>query len=112
MNSRDKGCRGERELAQALTEMGLPAYRTAQRNGLETPDVTTALPIHFEAKRTEALRIRDALNQAEFDAAPGHIPVVAWRANREPWTVIVRLDRLPRLARIITAALAATVPPA
>jgi len=62
------------------------------------PDVMVDIPdVHIECKRTERLRLYEALEQAIGDAS-GKVPVVAHRQNRRPWVVIVRLDDLPRLA--------------
>jgi hypothetical protein len=40
----------------------------------------------------EALRLSEALNQAEMDAAPETLPVVMYRRNRGRWVAIMALD--------------------
>jgi Holliday junction resolvase len=92
MNSRDKGKRGERELANWLEERGYAARRGQQhRGGEDSPDVICPdLPFHFEVKRTERLKLYEAMEQAIEDAGGG-IPVVAHRRNRGDWVGIVRL---------------------
>lgn len=57
MNSRAKGQRGERELADFITAAGFPARRGQQfAGGPDSPDVVCpGLPFHIEAKRTERL---------------------------------------------------------
>lgn len=99
MNSRDKGCRGERELAAYLTDRGHPARRGQQYSGSpDSPDVVCpSLPIHFEAKRVERLRLHESVQQAIDDAGPDKVPVVAHKANRRPWLAILRLDDLLQL---------------
>jgi len=95
-NSRAKGCRGERELAAYLTDRGHPARRGQQYAGSpDSPDVVCpSLPFHFEAKRTERLRLHESFEQAVSDAGQGKVPVVAHKANRRPWLAILRLDDL------------------
>lgn len=94
-NSRDKGARGERELAHWLTEHGYPARRGCQyQGGPESPDVVCpSLPVHFEVKRTEKLRLYDAMKQAMADAGD-NVPVVAHRRSRGEWLAILRLSDL------------------
>lgn len=94
-NSKKKGARGELELAHYLTDNGHPARRGQQyAGGTDSPDVICpSLPVHFEAKRTERLRIHQAIEQA-IDDAGDQTPVVAFKANRKPWLAILRLDDL------------------
>ena len=97
--SRRKGANGELEFSRALQALGCFARRGRQFSGLETADVKTDLDgsVHFEVKRTERLRLYAALSQAIRDSAPSEVPIVAHRANREPWVLILRLDDLPQL---------------
>lgn len=98
--SRNKGKRGEREAAAELRRLfGVEARRGRQYCGMDdAPDVATAIvDVHFEVKRTEALRIQQAMAQAIADAGT-KVPVVLHKQNRQPWLAIVRLDDLPRLA--------------
>lgn len=70
-NSRQKGASGERELARELARvLGCRARRGQQYSGSpDSPDVVTDIPgIHIECKRTETLRLYDALAQARRDA--------------------------------------------
>ena len=98
MNSRDKGKRGELELSHFLTEHGFPARRGQQfSGGPESPDVICkSLPFHFEVKRTERLRLHEAMNQATNDAGD-MTPAVAHRRNRDEWLVTMRLSDLLEL---------------
>lgn len=100
MNSREKGKRGEREFAKAMTELGIPSRRGVQHcGGEDSPDVRCDLPgYHFEVKRTEKLRIWDAVAQAEGDCG-ANVPVVAHRANGKDWVVVLRLEDFVRLAK-------------
>lgn len=92
--SRDKGKRGERELANALRSCGYETRRGQQYSGTETSADVVGLPgIHIECKRTEQLRLYDALEQAENDAGDsGDVPAVFHRRNKKPWVVVMRLD--------------------
>jgi len=98
--SRDKGASGERELAHELSRLlGVEARRGRQyHGGPGSADVAVDIPdVHIECKRTERLRLYEALEQAIGDAG-GKAPIVVHRQNHKPWVVIVRLDDLPRLA--------------
>ena len=99
VRSRDKGARGERELAGVLREAGWPeARRGQQRSGLDQADVIGGPDgIHFEVKRVERLRPWAAYEQATEDAGAGEEPVVAFRRSQGPWLAIVDLRALLRL---------------
>ena len=61
VNSRAKGARGERELAEILRCYGFSARRGQQyRGGADSPDVMGLPGIHIEVKRVERLNIYDA----------------------------------------------------
>ena len=92
MNSKAKGGRGERELAQILREYGYDAHRGQQfAGGVDSPDVCGLPGIHIECKRVEALNIHQAYFQAVRDAAGQKIPAVFHRRNRETWLVTLSL---------------------
>ena len=98
--SKAKGKRGERELAAELGRvLGVTARRGMQFQGSpDSPDVVTNIPdVHIECKRSERLRLYEALEQAIGDAGTEKIPVVCHRQNNKPWVVVVRLDDLPKL---------------
>ena len=89
MNSRDKGCRGERELANKLKEYGFDCRRGQQYCGANgDADVVGLDGVHIEVKRTERLSLYDALAQAKHDARGGEMPVVMHRKNHCEWVVI------------------------
>lgn len=94
INSREKGRRGEVELARKLREYGYVNARRSQQycgaNG--DADIVDALPcIHIECKRVERLNIEDAMAQSKHDAREGEIPVVMHRKNNCEWMVSIRL---------------------
>ncbi len=102
--SKSKGKRGERELAAELSRvLGVAARRGQQFQGSpDSPDVVTDIhDVHIECKRSERLRLYEALEQAVEDAGVQKIPVVCHRQNNKPWVVVLRLDDLPKLATII-----------
>lgn len=93
MNSRDKGCRGERELANKLKEYGFDCRRGQQFCGANgDADVVGLDGIHIEVKRTERLSLYDALSQAKSDAREGEMPVVVHRKNNCEWVVVQPLE--------------------
>jgi Holliday junction resolvase len=102
--SKAKGKRGERELAAQLARvLGVTARRGVQFQGSpDSPDVVTSIPdIHIECKRSERIRLYEALDQAVGDAGTEKIPLVCHRQNNQPWVVVVRLDDLPKLVEIL-----------
>lgn len=102
--AKQKGARGELEFARELERYlpGTKARRGRQfSGGDDSPDVITNIPgVHFEVKRTEKLRLWEAMLQAISEAG-GKIPVVGHRANDRPWVIILRLEDLRELAEII-----------
>ena len=102
--SRDKGARGELELAKTLTRvLGISARRGRQFSGSpDSPDVVADWPgVHIECKRVETFNAYKALDQATRDAGT-KLPLVAHRRNRREWIVVCRLEDLPRLAAALT----------
>lgn len=92
MNSKAKGCRGERELATILREYGYDSRRGQQfSGGPDSPDVIGLPGIHIECKRVETLNIHEAMKQAIRDAAGRFLPAVFHRRNRGEWLVTMRL---------------------
>ena len=100
-NSRNKGKRGEREVAKLPRELGVEARRGVQYSGgADSPDVVSELErVHFEVKRVEALRLYAALDQAEADAPEGSDAVVVHRKNGRPWVGILRFGALVELLK-------------
>lgn len=92
MNSREKGKRGERELASALKVYGYGTRRGQQFSGANGDADVVGLPgVHIECKRVERLNIQDAMDQSKRDAK-GDIPVVMHRKNNCEWLVTMRLE--------------------
>jgi hypothetical protein len=91
--SRDKGKKGERELASLLREYGYDSRRGVQYNGADgSADVLGLDGVHIECKRVERLNIYEAMEQAIGDAREGEIPAVFHRRNRDYWKVTLRLE--------------------
>ena len=97
INSKDKGRRGERELAKKLREYGFDCRRGQQYSGIEGEDVVGLDGIHIEVKRVERLNIYDAVDQAKRDsdykALPfeDKLPAVFHRKNHCEWLVTMPL---------------------
>lgn len=101
MNSKEKGKRGERELANLLKELGFNTRRGQQYNGADgSADVVGIPGLHIECKRAERLNIEEAMKQAEKDARDGEVPAVFHRRNNEAWKVTVRLSDFVNLWRV------------
>lgn len=93
MNSRQKGARGERELAQILRAMGYNARRGQQYSGANGDADVVGLPgVHIECKRVERLNLSEALRQSLRDAKESEIAVVMHRKNGEGWAVTMCLE--------------------
>lgn len=116
INSRSKGARGEREWRDELRAQGyMKARRGQQFSGSpDSPDVVCPEleQFHFEVKRTEALNIYKAWEQASQDAAarnmvfasaglgqPPKTPIVAHKRNHRPWLVIMSADTFFKMLR-------------
>ena len=97
-SAREKGKRGEREVAERFRDAGFAdARRAVQYNGRPgtAADVTGVPKFHIEVKRVEREAVRKWTAQAIRDAAAGgkgKIPVVAHRKSGEDWLVTMRLD--------------------
>ena len=103
VNSKRKGKNGELELAKKLREHGYDVRRSVQYNGKEEDgqaDLLGLPGIHIECKRTEALRLYDAVDQAKRDSqGKNQIPVVFHRRNDCEWLAIMPLDNFMEIYR-------------
>ena len=100
INSREKGAKGERELARKLNEYGYESRRGQQYCGANGDADVVGLPgVHIECKRVERLNIYDALAQSKSDARDGEIPVVMHRKNHCEWLVTMTLAQWVELYR-------------
>ena len=84
-SSKEKGKRGELELAHFLDERGIPARRSQQyAGGTESSDVIASgimKDIHLEVKRCESGNMYDWIKQAVGDAGVEKLPMVCHRKN-------------------------------
>lgn len=101
--SRDKGKVGEREVANILKDHGYEARRGVQyQGGPGSPDVVGLPGVHIEVKRTERLKLWEAVQQAheerrcDYELGSGQVytemPVVLHRTNNKPWVAILPLE--------------------
>lgn len=98
MNSRDKGKRGELELAKKLKEYGYDTRRGQQYCGSNGDADVVGLPgIHIECKRVEKLNLYDAMSQSVSDAKENEMPTVFHRKNNCEWLVTMRFDDFMRM---------------
>jgi len=106
-NSKDKGARYERHIADEFTQAGYVAHRSAQYCGNtgDAPDVMGTPYIHIECKYYKDTAWLNAwMEQAQRDAKPGNIPVVIHKVNygRDKAT-LTATDALEMLIEYITA---------
>lgn len=96
--SKEKGKRGERDVAKILCENGIEARRGVQyKGGTDSPDVIGMKGVHIEVKYTESFRLWDAMEQSQKDSGEGEIPVVIHKKNRKPWVVVLGLEDFIKL---------------
>lgn len=107
INSRAKGARFEREVAEWFRYTSLdPEARRGQQfaGGTDSPDVV--LPnmdwLHIEAKHVEKLNIYKAMEQAKRDAGEGKISTVFMRKNGEEMLVVIPAILMVRFALKLT----------
>lgn len=90
-SSRTKGAAAEREFFSLLNEhLGAQVFRrniTQTRGGGCDSDANAHVAI--EVKRQETLALPSWIRQAQEQAKPGQMPVLAWRQSRTPWQVAV-----------------------
>ena len=97
---REKGKRGERELAGILRNYGYRCRRGQQYSGANGDADVIGLPgIHIECKRVERLDLLAAAEQSKRDALPGELPAVFHRKNRSEWLVTMPLDNWMEIYR-------------
>ena len=101
MNSKQKGKRGELEVAKILQKHGYDARRTAQYCGNtgEAADVIGLDGFHIEVKRAEATKIWDWIAQAEMDHRADTVPIVVFRKNGESWKVVLDFEAFLNLLK-------------
>lgn len=92
-DSRAKGARGERELAQILRRHGYDSRRGQQYSGANGDADVVGIPgVHIECKRVERLNIYDAMYQSARDARDDEVPVAIHRKNGKRWLVSMYLE--------------------
>jgi hypothetical protein len=99
MNSREKGKRGEREAAAALSGLlGVDVRRSQQyAGGIDSADVVGVDGLHVEVKHQERMQLYKWMAQAVGDASDDSVPLVMHRQNRREWLCTVRFIDLLRL---------------
>lgn len=98
--SRDKGKRGEREVAGLLRCHGFDSRRGVQyQGGPDSPDVVGLPGFHIEVKRTERLSIYPAMDQAADECKAGEVPVVFHRTNGSYWLTIIEAEQFLRMCK-------------
>ena len=104
INSKQKGSRGEREVAEIIRKHGFEARRTQQYCGNtgDASDVTSNLPYHIEVKHQERLEIDKWWEQATHDAM-GKTPILVFKKNRQKWRVVMDFEEFLELNKIVLA---------
>jgi hypothetical protein len=94
-SQRERGKRGERDAAAALTALGYPARRGVQyQGGPNSADLSVAIQgLHWEVKFVEREQVRAWMAQAEGESG-GKLPVVLHRKARSEWLLTLPLERV------------------
>jgi hypothetical protein len=101
INSRAKGCRGERMWRDELRAAGFTARRGQQfAGGTDSPDVVVEelKGLHQEVKFVESLNLENACAQAQRDGG-GKPWIVAHKRSRSGWKVTMAAELFFRLMR-------------
>jgi hypothetical protein len=101
-NGRDKGKRGELEVAALMKKFGFEARRGQQFKGTkDSPDVVHNMDgFAVEVKLREQFSMTDiyaALGKQQSEARPDEDAVVFYRRNRKPWIVVMDAERFLKL---------------
>jgi Holliday junction resolvase len=99
---RSKGNRAEREIIDLLHSFGwTSARRNFQSGGQGGGDIINGpADVHIEVKHHERCSIWAWIAQAESEARPTDVPLVAFRRNRSQWYATVPLDEYLALLRL------------
>lgn len=91
--SRDKGIRGEREVAAIFQTAGFDCNRVPNSGALRIKgDLYGKLPVHVEVKFAERWDIPGWLGQAKAEAPQGVTPVLCFRRSRGEWYAALPLS--------------------
>ena len=97
--SRNKGARGENELAALLTdELGTVVKRKLGQ-AREGGDDLQLGKYRFEIKRRETLAIMSWVRQIEACVEDWEVPVVAFRQSQQEWRCVIKLTDLLALLK-------------
>lgn len=96
-DSRAKGQAGEREVERIFTEAGFICDRNIGGRTQVSGDIAAradGVSLAIEVRRRERLLIPAWCADHEASTPEGSIPVLAFRSNRMPWRVALKLDDL------------------
>jgi hypothetical protein len=99
--ARTKGGQGEREVVELCHEAGFEhARRNFQSGGKGGGDIVNVGDTHLEVKRCETVKVWQWICQAEAEARPTDVPVVAFRRSRSGWYGVLPLEDLLPLLKL------------
>ena len=101
-SQRDKGKRGERQVAELLRSLGIAARRGRQYAGHpDAPDVVADLPgCYVEVKLRERESVRAWMDEARVNAGD-LVPLVFHRKNRGEWLLTLPAAAMREFARSV-----------
>ena len=93
--SRNKGKRGEREVANFYKDRSIQARRGVQfKGGMNSPDIIVEELdefFHHEVKWVEKLSLLKAMEQCKNESSIKQVPLVVHKKNNTPWLVTLHL---------------------
>ena len=101
-NSRQKGKRGELQLAKKFKEYGIEAYRSQQYSGHHQkgdPDLKGTPGLHVEVKWQQKQELEKWLAQAKNDCSSDKLPILSHKRNNEGWKITMDFDTFMSLYR-------------
>ena len=102
--SKDKGKRGEREVAELLRKYGFEARRGQQFKGTkDRPDVVHNMEnFYIEVKRTQAFSLYPVLKKAGEECDEFEEPLIFHRRNGKAWVVVLDAEYFLELMAELT----------
>lgn len=104
INSKQKGKRGELEVAHIFSSAGFPTRRGVQYSGgKDSPDVVVDIIsdyFHFEVKNTSKLQIGPLIQQMKRDAE-FKVPIGVFKLPQYGWNIVMNFQTFLDLLQVL-----------
>jgi hypothetical protein len=98
-SQRRRGAAGELEVVRLCREAGFPASRNLNQPRDGGADIVGIAGVAIEVKRTERADVWSWWQQAEGNAGPTNLPIVAFRRDSSSWLAVTDFAELLALIR-------------